>query len=366
MNVPLRAASARVCSVPRFDSGNQRAERKTWWVLGLTLTTMVVEIIAGMITHSMALLADGWHMSSHALALGLTGVAYVLARRYANDGRFAFGTWKIEVLASFASALLLGVVASLMVFESVLRLMHPLAIDYRDAMLVALTGLVVNLVSAWLLRGGSEHAAHHQHRHMHGGSPHDHPAAHRHAADAHDHPAGHDDHDDHEDHGGHGGNAALLPDRDPAALTHAAQDQHDLNLRGAYLHVLADAATSVAAIVALAGGLWWNWAWLDPVVGCAGAVMVFIWALGLARESATVLLDREMDIPLVGAIRARLEAEPGTRVADLHLWRVGRAQYACIVSLESAAPRAVPYYRQCLADWPELAHVTVEVLAPAG
>ena len=346
MNVP----SARVCSVPRFDAGNVRAERKTWWVFGLTLATMVVEIIAGMITHSMALLADGWHMSSHALALGLTGTAYVLARRFADDGRFAFGTWKIEVLASFASALLLGVVAVLMIFESVLRLMHPLAIDYRDAMVVAISGLVINLVSAWLLRGGAEHGHDHGHHH-HGHRPGHHGGGHHGHEDHHDHDADHD----HDGHDGHG-------DHEFPAGEHA---HHDLNLRGAYLHVLADAATSVAAIVALAGGLWWNWSWLDPVVGCAGAVMVFVWAFGLARESGTVLLDREMDVPLVGAIRARLEAEPGTRVADLHLWRVGRAQYACIVSLESAAPAAVAEYKRLLAAWPELVHVTVEVVAPA-
>jgi cation diffusion facilitator family transporter len=334
MTTPSSPA-ARICTTQRFDLGNERAEHKTWWVFGLTLITMVVEIIAGLMTGSMALMADGWHMSSHALALGLAGGAYVLARRYAGDGRFAFGTWKIEVLASFASALLLAVVATLMVVESVQRLMHPLSIDYRDAMVVAVLGLLVNVASAWLLRGG---AYHHDHGHAHGHHDHhdhDH-AAHHGQGDAH--------HAHHEQHDG-------------------ATPHHDLNLRGAYLHVLADAATSVAAIGALAGGMIWGWSWLDPVVGCVGAALIFIWSFGLLRESGTVLLDREMDRPLVAEIRDCLSAAPDTRVSDLHLWRVGREHYACVVSLQTNSGRPASFYRGLLAGFRQLAHITVEIEA---
>jgi len=299
-----------------FDTGNHAAERGTRLVMLITAATMVVEIAAGLWFNSMALLADGWHMSSHALAIGLSAFAYAAARRHASDGRFAFGTWKIEVLAGFASAIFLLGIAVLMAAGSVERLFTPQAIHYREAMAVTALGLLVNLGCALIL-GGTHH---HDHGHDHG----------------HGHSHGHDHH------------------------------HHDINLRSAYVHVLADAATSVLAIAALAGGWWLGWSWLDPVMGLVGAALVGRWAYGLMRESGTVLLDREMDHPVVEEVRDVLaefdDGEDGTRVSDLHVWRVGRQQFACIVSLVTHdATLTAQRVRQALSVHEELVHVTVEI-----
>jgi cation diffusion facilitator family transporter len=299
-----------------FDTGNHAAERGTRLVMLITAATMVVEIAAGLWFNSMALLADGWHMSSHALAIGLSAFAYAAARRHASDGRFAFGTWKIEVLAGFASAIFLLGIAVLMAAGSVERLFTPQAIHYREAMAVTALGLLVNLGCALIL-GGTHH---HDHGHDHG----------------HGHSHGHDHH------------------------------HHDINLRSAYVHVLADAATSVLAIAALAGGWWLGWSWLDPVMGLVGAALVGRWAYGLMRESGTVLLDREMDHPVVEEVREVLaefdDGEDGTRVSDLHVWRVGRQQFACIVSLVTHdATLTAQRVRQALSVHEELVHVTVEI-----
>jgi len=309
----------------QFDAGNRRGESRTRWVLAITLATMVAEIGVGWWSGSMALLADGWHMGTHALAFGVAAVAYALARRHARDTRFAFGTWKIEVLGSFASALVLALVALGIVFESATRLWQAQPIAIETALAVAVVGLVVNLVSAWLLHGAGEgehdHHAHHSHKH------HDH-AAH----------AGHDH-----------------------SHAHAHPHGHDLNLRAAYVHVLADALTSLLAIAALAGALWLGWWWLDPLVGVAGAVVIGVWAVGLMRESSAVLLDREMDHPLTREIREELEADGDAKVADLHLWRVGRAKFAAVVCIVADTPLAPSVYRERLARHAELAHVSIEV-----
>lgn len=299
-----------------FDAGNPVAERNTWRVVGLAALMMVVEIAAGWWTGSMALLADGWHMSTHVAALGITAGSYWLARQYARDARFAFGTFKIEVLGGFASAIILSLVALLMVAESIERLFSPHSIHYEQALAVAVIGLVVNLASVWLL--GDDHAAGHYHDHDH----------------SHDH-----DHD-----------------HDPSGGQH-----HDLNLRAAYVHVLADAATSVLAIVALLGGKFWNWAWLDPLMGIVGAVLVGVWSSGLIRATSRVLLDREMDHALVIAIREAIESDGQSHVSDLHLWRVGRAHFACIVAVVSREPRTPDDYREQLRPHEQLVHVTVEV-----
>ena len=295
-----------------FDTGNRAAETRTWIVVAITAVTMVAEIAGGWITGSMALLADGWHMGTHVAALAMTGIAYALARRWSRDSRFAFGTWKIEVLGAFSSALVLAIVALVMLVESVIRLVNPHEIAFGTALAVAVVGLLVNVASAIVLAG-----------HDHG----------------HDH-----DHDHDHDHGGH-----------------AHGGHHDLNLRGAYLHVLADAFTSVLAIAALAAGMVAGWAWLDPAMGIVGAVVIAWWSRGLLVQSSRVLLDREMDSPVAGAVKLAIESDGDAEIADLHLWRVGRDRYACIVSVVARTPLTPDDYRGRLAGIATLAHVSIEV-----
>jgi cation diffusion facilitator family transporter len=307
-----------------FDDGNAAAERGTRLVMWITAATMVVEIVAGWWWNSMALLADGWHMSSHALAIGLSAFAYAAARRYARDPRFAFGTWKIEILAGFASAIFLLGVALLMVVGSLERLFSPQPIAYQQAIVIAIAGLVVNLVCALIL--GKAH--HHDHGHSHG------------------HEHGHGHHDADHDH------------------------QHDLNLKSAYVHVVADAATSVLAIVALIGGWIYGWSWLDPAMGIVGAVLVAVWAKGLVGDTAKVLLDREMDHTVVDEIRDVVqEATAGGRtwVTDLHVWRVGKHAYACAISALTTDPSlTASQLRERLSVHEEIVHATIEVnRAPA-
>ncbi len=295
-----------------FDTGSQAAERGTRAVMWITAAMMLVEIVAGWWFNSMALLADGWHMSSHAVAIGLSSFAYVAARRLAGDPRFAFGTWKIEVLGGFASAIFLLGVALLMVVGSVERIFSPQTIHYQEAMIVAAVGLVVNIVCAAILGRAHDH-------HPHEG-----------------HETGHQ-HDHH----------------------------HDLNLKSAYLHVIADAATSVLAIVALAGGWLYGWSWLDPVMGIVGAALVAVWAKNLLTETGKVLLDREMDHPVVAEIREVVETGPeqgDTRIADLHVWRVGKGAYACalvVVTRDTGVTAA--RLREQLSVHEEIVHATIEV-----
>jgi cation diffusion facilitator family transporter len=296
-----------------FDTGNRMAERGTRAVMWITAATMVIEIIAGWWFNSMALLADGWHMSSHAVAIGLSAFAYAAARRLADDPRFAFGTWKIEVLGGFASAIFLLGVAALMVVGSVERIFSPQPIHYQEAMVVAALGLAVNIVCAIILGRAHDHG---QHGHHHGGH----------------------------DHGHH---------------------HHDLNLKSAYLHVMADAATSVLAIVALAGGWFYGWSWLDPVMGIVGAALVAAWAKNLLTETGKVLLDREMDHPVVEEIREVVETGPeqgDTRITDLHVWRVGKGAYACaLVVVTRDAALTAAQIRKRLAVHEEIVHSTIEI-----
>lgn len=297
----------------QFDTTNHAAEKSTRLVMFLTLVMMVAEIIAGYYYGSMALLADGWHMSTHALALGLSVGAYVLARKYASDGRFAFGTWKIEVLGGYTSALFLLAVAGFMFYQSTERLFSPVQIHYDEAIFIAVLGLVVNLASAWLL--GGDH--HHDHHHGHG----------------------HHDHHHHED-----------------------EHHHDLNLRSAYMHVLADAATSVLAIVALIAGKVWGASWLDPVMGIVGGALVSVWAFGLLRDTGRVLLDAHMDDPVVEEIREVIaEVDPDAKITDLHVWRVGKGKYSVILSLQSTNGMSPTQFRDALSIHEELVHITVEI-----
>ena len=291
----------------QFDVGNPVAERNTRIAVILTFVMMVIEIIGGYYYGSMALLADGWHMSTHALALGLSVGAYVLARKYAQDKRFAFGTWKIEVLGGYTSALFLVAVAGLMLYQSVERLISPIGIHYDEAIAVAIVGLIVNLVCAWLL---GDH--HHDHGH-------------------HDHHHGHDHH-------------------------------HDLNLRSAYIHVLTDAATSVLAIIALFAGKLWDASWLDPVMGIVGAFLVSAWAFGLVRDTGRVLLDANMDDPVVEEVREVIaEVDPDAHITDLHVWRVGKGKYSVILALESQNEMLPQEFRDALSIHEELVHITVEI-----
>ncbi len=301
-----------------FNEVNPLAEQRTRLVVLLTTVMMVVEIAAGWIFKSMALLADGWHMSSHAIALGLSAAAYTLARRLQRDERFAFGTWKIEILGGYTSALFLVGVVIYMGWESITRLMHPAPIAFNEAIAIACLGLLVNLCSAWLLAG----AAHHHH--------------HSHDADGH---AGHEHrHDQH---------------------PHVHQD---LNLRSAYVHVAADAATSVLAIGALAGGKFFGASWLDPLMGLVGSVVVAAWAFALLRDTGRILLDAEMDAPVVEGIRRSVcECDVGATIEDLHVWRVGRGKFACVLSVETEQAVSADEIRSVLAVHEELTHVTVEV-----
>ncbi|SEA16530.1 CDF family Co(II)/Ni(II) efflux transporter DmeF [Variovorax sp. YR216] len=295
-----------------FDDGNPLGEKNARLAVLLTAAMMVLEIVGGYWFNSMALLADGWHMSSHALALGLSVAAYTMARRLSGNTRFAFGTWKIEILAGYTSAIFLLLVAGWMAYQSVERLFSPAAIHYEQAIVVAVVGLLVNLACAWLLKDGHHH---HHHGHEHHGHDHDH-------------------------HHGH----------------------QDLNLRSAYIHVLADAATSILAIAALLGGLLWGFGWLDPVMGIVGSVLVAVWALGLLRDTSRVLLDAEMDAPVVAEIHEAIAASPvPAHICDLHVWRVGRAKYACILVVEVQQAASPTYFRQLLGIHEELVHVTVEV-----
>jgi cation diffusion facilitator family transporter len=299
----------------RFDEGNPLAEKNTLRVAILTAVMMVVEIAGGWYYNSMALLADGWHMSSHTVALGLSVFAYACARRFAHDPRFSFGTWKIEVLGGYTSAIFLVMVAGLMIYQSVERLIVPSQIHYNQAISIAIVGLLVNLVSAWLLKDGHHH--HHDHGH-------------------HDHAHGHDDHAHH----GH----------------------HDLNLRSAYMHVLADAATSVLAIIALFGGKLWGISWLDPVMGLVGAVLVSVWAYSLLRDTGRVLLDAEMNVPVVAEIREVIAASPvKAQICDLHVWRVGKGKFACILSLATDNDASPEYFKQQLSIHEELVHISIEI-----
>jgi cation diffusion facilitator family transporter len=292
-----------------LGENHQRNERRTWIVIAITATMMVIEIVAGNLYGSMALVADGWHMSTHAAAMLIAALAYLYARKHANNPRFTFGTGKLGDLAGFASAIVLALIALLIGWESFQRFSAPVSINFHEAILVACVGLAVNLVCAWLLK--DDHA-HHHHGHEH----------------AHDHEKG-----------------------------------HDQNLRAAYVHVLADALTSVLAIAALLLGSLYGWLWLDPAMGIVGALVIARWSWGLVRDAGATLLDyipEGEDLP--EEISEIIEKEGG-EIADLHVWQLGPGHHGAIVSIVTATPKAPSYYRKKLAAIHDLSHVTVEVEA---
>lgn len=296
----------------QFDQGNPLAQKKILYAALLTAVMMFLEILGGWIFHSMALLADGWHMSSHMLALGLAYLAYRAARHYAADTRFSFGTWKIEILAGYSSAILLLVVAAFMAIHSIERLFFPVDIQYNQAIPIAILGLLINLICAWLLHE-DDHHHHHHHHHEH---------------------------------------------------TH---DSHDLNQKAAFMHVVADAVTSIFAIIALIAGKYWGWDFLDALLGIVGSILVARWAIGLMQETGKILLDAEMDHPVVDEIREVIAELPvSVMITDLHVWKVGLGKFSCILALETAHDLDADQVRTALAIHEEIVHISVEINLPSG
>ena len=286
-----------------YSTRNDKGERRTQYVLLLTAITMVAEIFAGTVYGSMALLADGWHMGTHVAAFLIAIFAYRYARKYANNPVFAFGTGKVTVLGGFSSAVALAVVALVMVVESLERIMNPEIIHFNEAITVAGIGLLVNVASAFMLRDEHSHSHHHHHDHHH----------------------------------------------------------HDHNLRAAYMHVLADAMTSLLAILALMAGKYIGWNWLDPVMGIVGAAVITRWAYGLLKETGPILLDASIEKDYQKAIKAAIEKDSDNRISDLHVWKVGASHYAAIISLVTHFPNTIEHYRSLLSDFNRLSHVTIEV-----
>jgi cation diffusion facilitator family transporter len=293
-----------------FTDDTSSAEKRTHIIIVLTAIMMVVEIVAGTIFHSMALFADGWHMSTHVAAFVLTALAYSFGRRHAQDAQFTFGTGKISVLGGFTSAIILSIIAFLMAAESIHRLISPAAIHFREAIAIAAVGLVVNAVCAWILKDDPHHHHHHGHSHDHGQGAH----------------------------------------------------HHDLNMRAAYLHVVADALTSLLAITALTLGYFFGWVWLDPIMGLVGTVVIVSWAYMLLRDTGSILLDRipsDTDLPIV--IREGIENDGDAKITDLHIWQLGAGKFAAIISVVAHHPKTPGEYRKALQMHEELVHVTVEV-----
>lgn len=289
-----------------FLTKNEKGERRTYYVLLLTAITMVVEIIAGSIFGSMALLADGWHMSTHAAAFLITIYAYHFARKHENNPSFAFGTGKVGVLGGFASAIALLVVALVMSIESIHRLIEPQSIQFNWAIGVAFTGLIINVLSAFILKD--------THAHSHGNSK---------------------------------------------------EHAHDHNLRGAYLHVLADALTSVLAIIALLSGKYFGWYWLDPIMGIVGASIITRWSYGLLRQTGPILLDNSIEKEYKLKIIEKIENDSDNQISDLHIWKVSAHHYAAIITIVTQIPKDIKYYKTLLNEFKRLSHITIEVVNSA-
>lgn len=286
-----------------FSVKNERGEKRTLYVLLLTAVTMVVEIFAGSVYGSMALLADGWHMGTHVAAFLIALFAYRYARKHAHNPAYAFGTGKVNVLGGFASAIALAVVALVMLIESLQRIVDPHVIHFNEAIVVAAIGLLINVISALLLKDDHGHAHHHDHEHHH----------------------------------------------------------HDHNLRAAYLHVLADAMTSLLAIVALLSGKLWGWNWLDPVMGIVGAVIITRWSYGLVKQTGPILLDASIEEEYQQAIKHAIEEDADNRISDMHVWKVGANHYAAIIALVTHSPNSTEHYKRLLSGFDKLSHLTIEI-----
>jgi cation diffusion facilitator family transporter len=334
-----------------LGSGHAANERKAWAVIGLCSAMMLIEIGGGIAFGSLALVADGLHMSTHAIAMLIAALAYTFARKHATDARFSFGTGKVGDLAGFSSAIVLALIAFLIGYEAVVRFLAPVPISFREAIPIACLGLIVNVVSAWLLSGGDDH--HHGHAHGHD----------------HDHGAAGDS--DGQNLASRFGTATVEiaeaqgPPRFRLRIAgigeHAAHGAlRDHNLRAAFIHVAADAAVSVLAILGLTAARFLGWVWMDPVMGIVGALVISTWAYALVRDTGRILLDMTPDTALLARIRRRIEAD-GDRVADLHLWRLGPGHLGAIVTIVTQRSRDPSFYRSQLNCFPTLSHVTVEV-----
>jgi cation diffusion facilitator family transporter len=310
---------------------HDRAERRTWAVIILCSIMMIAEIVGGAMFGSLALIADGLHMSTHAGALLLAALAYTYARKYADDRNFTFGTGKFGDLAGYSSAIVLAMIALLIGYEAVSRLFNPVPISFNEAIPIAVIGLAVNVASAWLLSGG-----HHGHSH---GQSHDHGHDHSQSHDHHDHDHGEEEHNHDAAHGAH---------------------HRDNNMRAAVIHVMADAAVSVLVIAGLLMARTFGWLWMDPLAGFIGALVIANWSLGLLRDTGSILLDRTPDPRMAEKVRMVVESD-GDRVTDLHLWRLGPGHLGAIVSVATSGAREPAHYRKRLAKFADLSHVTVEV-----
>ncbi|MDE2349137.1 MAG: CDF family Co(II)/Ni(II) efflux transporter DmeF [Gammaproteobacteria bacterium] len=307
--------------------GHEANERKTWAVIALCTVMMAVEIIGGHVFGSLALVADGLHMSTHAGAMLIAALAYTYARRHAGDPRFVFGTGKLGDLAGFTSAVVLALIAVLIAYEAIQRFLAPVVIEFRVAIPIACVGLAVNVASAWLLSG-------------------------------HDH--GHDHHDDHDHNHDHDDDHAHHHEHEPAPHEHGRSLHRDNNIRSAYVHVLADAAVSVLAIVGLALARSFGWIWMDPAAGLVGAAVILSWSYRLLHDTGAILLDMNPDRALTTRLREAIEGQ-GDRLVDLHLWRLGPGHLGVVLAVVTTGNRDTAYYRGLLRRFEALSHVTVEV-----
>ncbi len=297
-----------------FNTEKKAAEKRIIIVVVITFMTMTAEIFFGWLSKSMSLLADGWHMGTHAFALGISVLAYWLARKYAGDKSFTFGTWKIEILGAYTSAIVLGIVGLIMIFASLERLINPLSIAYEQALIVAVIGLLVNMVCATILHNARDahgHDDHHKRGHSHGEKAHSH--------------------------------------------------NEDLNLEAAYLHVVADVMTSIIAIAALLGAKYFHQVWLDPLMGIAGAALILRWSFLLLKDTGNILLVREPDEAMINKIKKEIESDGDSKVSDLHIWKVAQDKYGCVLSLVTAKNCSIDDYRTRLKGVHELGHLTIEV-----